>query len=139
MKNNKLLGVVLWLLGLIVAHLTIFCLPKSYTAAVWITYGFTLFAFLSQLALWLYIWREPIEADGRFLHTPVLTLSVGYMLLQLVPCLVFTLWSAASPKIVVLANALLLIAMWALLVLAMIGKSHIQRVDSRQKNHHVEL
>ena len=139
MKNNKFLAVILWAIGLLVAHLLIFCVPKNYTAAVWVTYGFTLFAYLSQLALWLYTWHRSLGAKETFLHTPAFMLSVCYVLLQLVLCVVFTLWSTASAKAAILLNVLLLIAIWVLLVLSEIAKSHIVQVDSRQKDHHIEL
>ena len=139
MKNNKFLGVILWAIGLLVAHLLIFCVPENYIAAVWVTYGFTLFAYLSQLALWLYTWHRSLGAKETFLHTPAFRLSVCYMLLQLVLCVVFTLWSTASVKIAFLLNALLLIAIWVLLILSEIAKNHIVRVDSRQKDHRMEL
>lgn len=139
MKNNKILGILLWAIGLIVVHLVSFLIPKNYTSAVWVTYGFALFAFMSQLILWLVIWHKPLEAKERFSFTPGLTLSVAYMILQLVLCIVFALWSAAPVKIVALLNALLLIAALVLTALALIAKNHIERVDNRQKNHHVEL
>lgn len=139
MKNNKFLGIILWAIGLLVAHLLIFCVPENYTAAVWITYGFTLFAFLSQLALWLYTWRKSLDAKEMFLHTPAFMLSICYMLLQLVLCAVFTLWSTASVKVAILLNVLLSIAIWVLLVLSEIAKNHIAQVNCRQKDHHIEL
>lgn len=139
MKNNKILGVMLWAIGLLIAHLIIFCIPQNYTTVVWVTYGFTLFAFLSQLGLWLGIWRKSLEPKEVFIYTPVFMFSIGYMLLQLVLCVAFALWSTASIKIGFLVNALLLIAVWTLSVLSLIAKNHITRVDSRQKDHHKEL
>lgn len=139
MKNNKFLGIVLWVIGLLVAHLLIFCIHQSYTAAVWATYGFTLLAYFSQLALWLYTWRKSLDAGETFLRTPAFMLSVCYMLLQFVLCVAFTLWSTASVKIAFLLNALLLISIWGLLILSEIAKNHIVRVENRQKDHRVEL
>ena len=105
---------------------------------MWITLGFTLFVFISQLVLWLYVWRKPLNANENFLHMPLFTLSLRYMLLQVVPCLLFAFWQAAT-QIAALVNAVLTVVMWVLLILAMIARNHIENMDSRQKNHYREL
>lgn len=138
MKNNRLLGIVLWGIGLAVECLLLLCLARSYSASVWVTFGFTLFAFISQLALWLYVWRSPLNANDSFLQMPLLMLSVWYMILQAIPCLLFAFWNAPA-QIAALVNAALTVVMWVLLILSMIAKGHIEKVDGRQKNHHREL
>lgn len=139
MKGNKFLGGILWTIGLLLAHLLIFFIPKNYTIAVWITYGFTLLAFLSQLTLWLYIWRKSLDAKETFLRTPVFMLSVCYMFFQIILCGVFPFWITASTKIVFIVNTLFLTVVWALLIISMIARNHIERIDSRQKDHHTLL
>lgn len=113
--KNKTLGMILWLIGADVECLLLLCLARTYSAAVWITFGFTLFVFLSQLALWLYTWRSPLNAEGSFLHMPLFTLSVWYMILQAVPCVVFAVWPAPA-RIALLTNAALSVVMWVLLI-----------------------
>ncbi len=138
MKNNRLLGIVLWGVGLAVECLLLLCLARTYPAAVWVTFGFTLFVFLSQLVLWLSVWRKPLTAEDNFLHMPLFTLSLRYMILQAIPCLLFAFWQTAA-QIAVLVNAAISVVMWVLLILSMIAKGHIEKVDGRQKNHRVKL
>ena len=138
MKNNKLLGIVLWFLALAAVHLIVFLVARELTAALWISYGFTIFAFVSQLALWLAAWKKPMNGKSQFLHTPVLIYSLFYLLGQTMLCLIFA-FVHISLKTAVLVNSLVLIAFLALMVLSLIGKNHIERVDQRQKNHHIEL
>lgn len=138
MRNNKILGVLLWVIALLAVHLVIFVIPDAYTMAVWVTYGFTLFAFLSQLILWIWIWRKEVSAVEQFLHTPTLTVSVAYLALQFVLDLLFAV-IPASVKVTILANAVLAIILGSMLVGSLITKNSIQRLDKRQKNHHVEL
>lgn len=138
MKNNKLLGVVLWFLALAAVYLIVFLAARELTAALWISYGFTMFAFASQLVLWLVAWKKPMNSKQQFLHTPVLTYSLLYLAGQTVLCLIFA-FARASAKTAVLVNVLVLIAFWALMVLSLIGKNHIERIDRRQKDHHIEL
>lgn len=138
MRNNKVLGVALWAIALLAIHIIIFAIPDAYTPAIWITYGFDLFAFISQLALWLWILRGEVSAAERFLHTPTLTISVAYLLLQFVLSLIFA-FVLASAKAAVLVHGFLSIIMCAALVLTFISKNAIERVDKRQKDHHIKL
>lgn len=138
MKNNKLLGTALWAIGLAVECLLLLCLAKTYTAAVWVTLGFTGFVFISQLAIWLYVWRGSLNANEQFLHMPLFTISIWYMILQAAPCLLFAFWPAPA-QIAVLVNAAISVVMWVLLILSMIARNHAEKVDSRQKNHYREL
>ncbi len=51
MKNNKLLGIALWGIGLTVECLLLLCFARTYSAAVCVTFGFTLFTFISHTNL----------------------------------------------------------------------------------------
>lgn len=136
--KNKPLGVFLWLLGLVAVHLVIFLLSPEMTAARWITYGFTLFAFFSQLILWLAVWKKQPSNTEQFYAMPILLYSTLYLLGQLIVCIVFSL-TQATVKAAVLVNALVAFIMLALLSVSMIGRNHAAKVDTRQKNHHRTL
>lgn len=138
MRNNKILGISLWLVGLAAAHLVVFLLPSEMTAARWITYGFTLFAFLSQLILWLVFWKKQPSNNEQFYSAPMLLYSTLYLLGQFIVCIVFSL-TPATVKIAVIVNALVTLIMLALLSVSMIGRNHAARVDRRQQDHHKEL
>lgn len=138
MKNNRLLGIALWGISLTVECLLLLCLTRIYSAVVWITLGFTLFTFISQLALWLYVWHKPLNANNNFLHMPLFTISLWYIILQAVPCLLFAFWQT-SAQIAALTNAAISVVMWGLLILSMIVKGYIEKVDGRQENHRVKL
>ena len=138
MKNNKTLGIVLWAAGLVFVHLVVFLIPRQYSASLWITYGFTVFAFISQLTVWLYLWRVAEDAHEQFLYFPSFTISILFLIAQMLICLI-SLFVAMPVKVAILVNALPLIIVIAVLAMALISKNAIHRLDSRQKNHHVEL
>jgi len=138
MKNNKILGVCIWVIGLIVVHLIFFAISGTYTATIWITYGFTILAFLTQIILWLCIWCTKVKGSEQFLYMPTLTISVTYLLLQIMLALVFVLFTP-SVKVAIIVNGLLTIIIGIVLVLASVAKNTIQQLDRRQKNHHIEL
>ena len=132
MNHNKALGGGLWLVGLVLAHLIVFLLPQEITVSVWITYGFILFAFLSQLILWLVVWQKSLTPEQQFLRTPLMFYSVCYLMGQIILGLIFAMVSA-SAKIAVLVNVLLLLIMCSLFIFSLIGRNHIERVDQSQK------
>ena len=136
--KNKLLGVSLWLIGLVAAHLVLFLLSPEMTVARWITYGFTLFAFLSQLILWIAVWKKQPSNAEQFYSTPMLLYSMLYLLGQFIVCIVFSL-APVTVKIAVLVNALVTLIMLVLLSVSIIGRNHAAKVDTRQKDHHRTL
>lgn len=138
MKQNKVLGILLWLVGIVLAHLIVFLLPQEMEKAEWITYGFTLIAFFSQLILWFAAWREKPSPEQQFLQTPLLFYSVCYIAGQIILCVIFALVST-SGKIAVIVNAIFLASMCLLFVFSLIGRNHVDRIDQRQKNHHTKL
>ena len=138
MKSSKLLGAALWLIGLVTMHLIALLLPEELTAGRWAVYGFGLLAFFSQLLLWLWVHRRALSPAEQFLRIPLLTVSALCLAGQVLLCLLFAFVSA-SLKTAVLVNALFLCAMGAMELLAAVGSRHIQKSDSRQKDHHIEL
>ncbi len=138
MKSNKTIGVILWGIGLLLAHILVFLLPDGKTPALWVTYGFTLFAFFSQLVLWLLMWKKALTPPQQFLHTPILFFSVCYLIGQLLLCAVFALFFGPA-RTAALINGLFLCAVWALILSAAISRNHAEDVDQRQKNHHIKL
>jgi peptidoglycan/LPS O-acetylase OafA/YrhL len=137
---SKKLFLVIWTLGLILAHVLLFTLSQSMTATVWITLAFVWLAFLSSLTLQCLTARKSKTPDDAFLHLPALAISVIYEVLQIPVCLIFSLGAVAIPwKITFLAQAILLVVAWIAIFLSLGGNDHIKKVNSRQKNHHKEL
>ena len=138
MNRNKTLGVGLWLVGLTLAHLIVFLLPQEITISVWITYGFILFAFLSQLIVWFVVWQKNLTPAQQFLQIPLMLYSVCYLGGQIILGAVFALVNA-SAKIAVLVNAVFLLIMCSLFLFSLIGRNRAEHVDQRQKDHHIKL
>lgn len=138
MNNNKLLGIIVWALGLVLGHVFLFVLSAVPTGAVIVTCVFTWLAFISQLVLWLVVWNKPLSHSAQFYQTPIFLLSGVYLLGQLMLCLIFALVKA-SVRAALLTNIIWMLLLVALLALTMISRNFSQRVDVRQKNHHKEL
>lgn len=113
-------------------------LPKSYDTTIWITLGFTIVTYVSQLILFLSLFSKQQTPDGVFYNTPTMTISSLYMIAQMIICIVVPLVSLGT-KAVLAVNFVVLILMWIVLCGLLAGKDHAKRIDSRQKDHHTEL
>lgn len=138
MGNKKITGIAICFLGLALALFLLFIIPGDISSARIITAVFTVIAFLSQLFMWLSLFKGKVDAQGVFYQTPTITFSVVYMLTQFVLCILMA-FITFTTKISLVVNFVVLILMWILILALNSAKNHIQRVDCRQKNHHVEL
>lgn len=137
---SKKIGMAVWLLGLALANLLLFVLERGMTPTFWITLAFVWVAFLSTLVFQIYLAKQSQTPDKGFLHIPAFTVSVAYEIAQIPISAIFALGSAVIPaKAALLIQGVLLIAAWAAALLSLGGNDHIQKVNSRQKDHHTEL
>lgn len=136
MKENKILGVTVWALGLVLSILLLIFIPKERTGTVWAVIVCTVVVYLLHLMLWRLLQKEKLD----FHNLPALTLSVFFLLVQTVWAVVVACAATIiSAKTGILVNALLIIIQALVIVLALISKKHIESVSNRQKDHHVEL
>lgn len=138
--SNKKLGIIIWGLCLVLAMILLFCLERGLTTTFWVTLGFVCAAFLSALVFQILTWKSTNTLDKQVLHFSGILLSNIYVLIQLPICIVFSLGSNSIPfKASIIINAIIFIAAWVLILSSLVGNDHIERVNSRQKDHHVEL
>lgn len=137
---SKKIGVAVWLLGLALANLLLFVLERGMTPTFWITLAFVWVAFLSALVFQIYLAKQSQPPDKGFLHIPAFAVSLTYKIAQIPISVIFALGSAAIPaRVALLVQGILLIAAWAVALLSLGGNNHIQKVNSRQKDHHTNL
>lgn len=140
MAKNKIIGSVILILALALSVFLLLIIPSEYTSAVWITLIFNVIAFLSQLILWLMMFKKDEGKEGVFYKTPVMTASTIYMVIQFIICLIvgFT-GTSMSSKVAIIVNFVLFILMWVLILSLISAKDYAKEADSRQKDHHVRL
>ena len=140
MSKDKKLGVVIWLLSFALAMVFMFCLERGETATFWITFGFVCFAFVSTLLFHLVLWKNSTTTDKLFLRLSPIVVSSVYMIAQIPIGIVFSLGSSSIPyKATLLVNAVVCIISWIIILSGLVGNDHIEKVNSRQKDHHTEL
>jgi hypothetical protein len=134
---KKYYGLIIW--GLLLA-LTLFLaliIPKTYTAQIWAVVVFDIIAFVSQFVIWF----EKVKSQEKtFYRYPAMVISTIYLVLQLIiSTVVAVVNDAISFKAVLIINFLLLVIMWVLILSSRMARDKIESLDSRQKNHHIEL
>ena len=140
MTKSKVTGFIIWILGLALALFLMFIIPKSISTSIIITAVFTVIAFVSQIILWLVLFKGNVGTDGTFYRTPAMTFSTVYMIIQFIICVLMAFaGNVITTKVALIVNFVVLVLMWILILALNSAKDHAQRIDSRQKNHHVEL
>lgn len=138
--RNKKLGIIIWGLCFVLALVLLFCLERGLTTTFWVTFGFVCIAFLSALVFQILTWKMTNALDKQILHLPGIMLSNVYAFIQLPICIIFALGSNSIPvKVAIIINAIILIVAWGMILSSLVGNDHIERINSRQKDHHVEL
>lgn len=140
MSKDKKIGIVIWLLSLALALVLMFCLVKEESSTFWITFGFVCFSFVSTLIFHFVLWKDAKTLDKQFLYMTPIGISSIYMLIQIPVGVIFALGSSTIPYMVaILVNAVICIIAWILNLSSLVGNDHIEKVNSRQKDHHTEL
>ena len=135
---KKLLAI--WALGLILSNVLLFTITNTLTATFWISFAFIGIAYVAVLFLWLHTAKGAKSADEQFLKLPSLTASLIYLGIQIPLAIIFSLGTTViSYRIAILVHAVVLAAAWIIMIGGLTGNQHIEKVNSRQKNHHKEL
>ncbi len=137
---KKIIGIVIWALVFALSLILLFILAKEINTAVITTCIFDVIAFVGAGIFLMAVMRKDSTPDDNFLHLPAAVVSCVYMIIQIIICVVFALMSLTIPfKAVLLVNLVIAIICWIIMLCSIAGIGHIQKVNSRQKDHHTEL
>lgn len=140
MKKTKIVGFSIWLLVFALSVFLLMVIPSNYSQSIWVTLVFDVIAFVSQLVLWLIIYGKPVGAKDVFNRYPIMLVSSIYLIVELVICIVTAVMGLSiSFKMALVINFTIMIFAWIILLMMVLSKDHIERLDERQKDHHVEL
>lgn len=140
MGRNRIIGIVIWTLGFALSVFLLFVIPSSYTNSIYASLVFDGIAFISTLILWIRLFQSTKTPTDVFYCTPAMTFSTIYLVIQFIICLVIAVFAEKiSFKLALTANIVLMVLAWIILLSVLSAKDHAQRIDSRQKDHHIEL
>ena len=140
MSRNRKLGIVIWASAFALSVFLTLIIPVHYSSNIFAVLPFDVIAFISVLILWINLFRNTNAPDDTFYNSPAMTVSIVYLVLQTILCILNgVLVDVISFKMALILNVVLMGVVWFLILSTIITKGHSQHIDSRQKNHHVEL
>ena len=140
MGKSKIIKCVIWFLAFALSVFLLLVIPSSYSQSIWVTLVFDVIAFVSQLILWLTIFNRPVGAKGVFNRYPTMLVSSLYLIVEFIICIVMAVMGSSIPfKMSLIINFIVMVIAWIILLMMILSKDHVERIDSRQKDHHVEL
>ena len=125
-KGYLILGILFVLISVIA-----FVIPTPKAPAFWISYGFTVIAFVLQIFIWKKGFSEKDTLKSKFLGIPIIHIGIVYLILQIVSFAVFTglpmlpLWSAISTDVLILAICSVC------MISVDVGRNEIDRVEEK--------
>ena len=140
MSKNKTIGIIMWVVLFALSVFLLFIIPNHYSSSIFVALAFDCIAFISLLIIWLKLLKTNSKPNDVFLATPAILISTIYMIVQFIICIVTAIVNdGISLKLSLIINVILMALMWVLILATLNAKNHANRIDSRQKDHHVEL
>ncbi|MCC8153868.1 MAG: hypothetical protein LIP01_06435 [Tannerellaceae bacterium] len=130
MKSKKV-GYLTLIIIFAAVSIIAFVIPTPKTNALWITYIFTIIAFVIQIVIWQRIFKKSDPLKSRFLGVPLIYVGIVYLIVQIVVFAIFTaipnlpVWNAIVICVLVMTVALLC------LISAEVGREVIKNVDTK--------
>lgn len=140
LSKKRKVGIIIWLIAFALSVALTLIIPSHYTSSIYTTLIFDVIAYFSVLILWMKIFTNVNTPSDIFYCSPAMVVSTVYLVIQFIFCAMEgVLVDVITFKITLVLNIMLMAIVWFLILSTIITRDHTQRVDSRQKNHHVEL
>ena len=133
--------IVIWLLLLILTNVLMFLLAGNLNAVFWIAFAFMLLAYLCVLFLQMTVWKGSKNMEQLFMKGSVIQISCIYLLIQSLVSVILAVLSAEieRPILPVIINVVIVVVFGILITAGLTGNEYIEKINSRQKNNHIEL
>ena len=140
MSKNKIIRISIWGILFALSVFLLFIIPEYFSSSIFVTLVFDCISFFSQLIVWSKLLKTNSKPNEVFLTTTTILLSIIYMIIQFIICVVTAIVNEGIPfKTSLIINVVLMVLMWALILASLNAKNHANRIDSRQKDQHVEI
>ena len=131
MKKNSSKGYAILGILLVLVSVLAFSVPLAKATAFWISYAFTVIAFVAQIIIWKSALGRTEALKSKFLGFPVIHIGIVYLVVQIIAFSVFLfiptlpIWSA------VVACAAIAGVFAVCLITSDVGRSEIERVSAK--------
>ena len=134
-KKYGIMGALLYFVVFVVYNLCVFMIFKNFNAVFWISYVFMLTAFFIHIFCVFFIAKN-MNVRAVFFGIPLMSFSIYFVCAELFCSLVFMIFrNAASVKITVLIQTLLLCAFIVVAIVSIMTRDVVQNVDSKIKEN----
>ncbi len=109
-----------------------FVLPTEKTNIFWITYAFTVIAYLAQILIWKTALGKAETLNSKFFGFPVINVGLIYLLIQTVAFIIVVVFSDIIPGWVIITTCSLIFGITAIIIIStQIGKTEAVNVEHR--------
>ena len=138
-KNTKMAYAVLGI-AFILFNVIAFAVPTVKAATFWIAYAFTTVAFMVQIGIWIFAFKDTETLKSKFLGIPLVSVGVIYLIIQLIAFAVFMVFPIIPVWIAVVVCALIVGISAICLIGTETGREEINRVEEkvRQKVFYIK-
>lgn len=133
MKKNKLYGVAVLAIVMVVFNIIAFLLPETRGGTFWSGYAFTMAALLLQLLFFYLAFGKADNLKKTFLGLSIAQIGVTYLILQSIWGIVCLFVPTITPKFAVVVSVMLLGFYLISVILAMLGRDTVQKIDDKIK------
>lgn len=130
MKKSKGMAYTVLGIAFVLFNVIGFAIPTVKTSTFWAAYVFTVIAFISQIAIWKFAFKDADTLKSKFLGIPLISVGITYLIIQLIAFAVFMALPTAS-WIAVVVCALILGVSAICLIGTETGREEINRVEEK--------
>ena len=131
-KNSTKCYVILGILFVLVSVIA-FAVPSAKTTAFWISYAFTVIAFVAQINIWKTALGKEEALKSKFPGVSVVYIGIVYLIVQLVAFAVFLFIPTLPTWSAVIACAVVAGASAVCMIAVSIGCNEINRVENKAR------
>lgn len=129
-KNGSKSYIILGILFVLVSVIA-FAVPSVKTAAFWLSYAFTVIAFIAQIIIWKAVFKRGESLKNNFLGFPVVYIGIVYLVLQIIALTVFLFAPALPPWSAIIACVMIVGISSVCMIAVTVGCSEIRRVEEK--------
>ena len=140
MFKSKTPLIIIWCLMFALSVFLVLFIPKTISSKVLIAFVFTCIAYISQILMWLWQIQKRQRPKSNFYDATIIVISFMYLMAaSLFSILGVYFKNYVSDRLLITVYVIITVIAWIVIIALLNTKGYVNHVDSKQKEHHVEL
>lgn len=131
MKKNSMKGYIILGIIFVLLSVIVFLIPVLKTVPFWITYVFTVIAFLMQIFIWKKVFLQEKTLKDKFLELPIVHIGVVYLILQSIILVVFTAIPTLPLRVAIVINVFVFVIFLVCTISSDVAHDEIMKVEEK--------